>query len=141
LYGKLYFGYAYVQIKPIKSCDAKELAKKCVLRSESITEEQAQLILQLIRNDATDTSLEYNNLGGSELYAFAHGEKKYGNCLTFAEKWLKDAGIKFIDESEWEKSLLPFDISSHRPYFMSPHYDGEGKEKQNEKKSKGCLIQ
>ena len=57
-YGKLGFGYAYVQIKPMTRHDAEELAKQCHFRSEAISKKQADDILELIRKDANETELE-----------------------------------------------------------------------------------
>jgi hypothetical protein len=116
-YGPLGFGYAYVQIKPMTRHDAEELAKQCLFRSEAISKKQANNILELIRKDADETELKYNNPGNSKLYAIALGKTEYGNCLTFAEKWLKGSKVKFVDETNWTTTLSPFDITSRRSYL------------------------
>jgi WD40 repeat protein len=131
-YGKLGFGYAYVQVKPITSRDAQQLAKQCHFRSEEISKKQADELLDLIYQDADKKELTYNNLGDSQLYGIAlKGE--YGNCLTFAEKWLEGIKVKFVEEKNWKTTLLPFDITNQRPYLNS---------KSKKKEEKGdCSIQ
>ena len=129
-YGKLGFGYAYVQIKPMTRHDAEELAKQCHFRSEAISKKQADNILELIRKDANETELKYSNPGNSKLYAIALGNKEYGNCLTFAEKWLKESNVKFVEETNWKTTLLPFDITSDRSYLIPEKTTGSG-----------CLLQ
>jgi len=124
LYGELGFGYAYVQIKPMTKINAEELAKQCFFRSESISKTKVDQLLERIRKDAGDHELLYSNPGKSKLYAIAFYNteygvgKEYGNCLTFAEKWLKEADIKFVNEKGWQSTLLPFDMTSNRSYLQ-----------------------
>ena len=134
LYGKLGFGYAYVQMKPMTRRDAEELAKQCHVRSEAISKKQADNILELIRKDADETELKYSNLGNSKLYAIALGNKEYGNSLTFAEKWLKESNVKFVEEINWTTTLQPFDITSKRSYLIP-------NEKNEKTTGSGCLLQ
>lgn len=114
--GELGFGYAYVQFKPITSHSAQELAKKCHFRSEPIKKELVDEIKKLILKDAEGGKL-YNNLGSHPIYAISFGGVEYGNCLSYAEKWLKGAKVQFVEETGWKESLIPFDISSQRNYL------------------------
>ena len=126
--GKLGFGYAYVQIKPMTSQNAEELAKQCHFRSEPITKTQADQLLELIHKDS-ESELLYNNLGSSKVYAIAFGNKEYGNCLSFTEKWLQEIKVNFVNETGWRKTLSPFAITSKRAYL------------QEDPKNKDCLVQ
>jgi len=132
LYGKLGFGYAYVQIKPISTRNAKELAKQTYFRSESITKEQADQLLVLIKKKA-ESELRYHHLGNSKVYAIAMGNKEYGNCLTFAEEWLKTIEVKFVNEQGWQTTLSPFSITSQRAYFIADNNTGRNPGK--------CILQ
>jgi len=118
LHGKLGFGYAYVQIKPMNKSNAEELAKQCYYRSEPITKGEADQLQELIRKDA-EHELHYNNLGNNKVYAIAFGDKEYGNCLSFAEKWLKEINVTFVHEVSWQQTLIPIDFTSKRVYLKT----------------------
>jgi WD40 repeat protein/GTPase SAR1 family protein len=117
VYGMVAFGYANVQVKPITVNDAEKLVKECHFRSEAITSDQAKTLLQLIGKDAENNELEYNNFGDSPVYGFGQRNQEYGNCLTFAEKWLRGIKVDFINESSWKNTLFPVAITSRRPYW------------------------
>jgi len=117
LFGNLGFGHAYIQIKPISTRRAEELAKQVHLRSEAINMEQADKLMKLIKKKA-QSELLYNNLGNSKIYAIAMGTKEYGNCLTFIEEWLNEIKVNFVQEAGWQETLSPFSITSQRKYFL-----------------------
>jgi WD40 repeat protein len=126
VYGELGFGYAYVEIRPITVHQAEELAKQCSFRSECITKKQAEQLKDLVIKYGEKTDLRYNVLGDNKIYQpfYAINLKgvKYGNCLTFAEKWLNEIGVKFVTETSLMDSLKPFDITSDRSY-LKDHVD------------------
>jgi len=72
---------------------------------------------QLIKKKA-ESELLYNNLGSSKVYAIATGKQEYGNCLTFAEEWLKEIKVNFVNEKGWQATLSPFSITSQRKYLV-----------------------
>jgi len=130
---KLGFGYAYVQIKPITSRDAKELAKQCHFRSEAINKKQVDLLQELIHKDAKNHDLEYSYYGNNKIFSIALGDKKYGNCLNFAEAWLKGAQVNFVNEAGWEKTFYPY--TSQRAYLPKIPND------KKDNTSSNCLVQ
>jgi WD40 repeat protein len=115
---ELGFGYAYVRIKQMTKKDAEALAQECNFSSEPITKEQADELLELIKEDAENTELKYNNFGDSPTmipFYIKTLDQKYGNCLSYAEGWLNDKtgiGVKFVSEENWQSKLKRWEFTS-----------------------------